>query len=106
LICWFIPAILGALAFGEVHQQRIEGDDLDRAADPRHLAADDRHPFLDREHRRFGGIGGDADHQPVDQLRAAPDDVHMPQSDGVEGAGIDADPLCHVVSLQRSRSTT
>jgi hypothetical protein len=63
---------------------------LDVAAERRDLAADHVHPLLDREHRRFGRIGGDPDHQPVDQLRAAADDVHVPEGDRIEGAGIDA----------------
>ena len=44
-----------------------------------------------REHRRLGRVGGHADDQPVDQVRAAPDDVHMAERDRIERARIDAD---------------
>ena len=50
------------------------------------------------------GVGGDPDDQPVDQLRAAPDDVDMAERDRIEGAGIDADALA--CRPHRSRSTT
>ena len=33
-----------------------------------------------REHRLLGRVGGDADDQPVDEVRAAPDDVEMAQA--------------------------
>ena len=84
----------GALALGEVHEQRIEADDLDVAFDPRRFAHHHRHALLDGEHRVLRRIGGHADDQPVDQLGAAADDVDMAQRDRIESAGIDAD-LAH-----------
>ena len=44
------------------------------------------------EHRRFARIGRDANDQPINQLRTAPDDIHMAQCNRVECAGINAHP--------------
>src|SRR3546814_9209313 len=79
-----------ALAFREIHQQRIEADDVDLARDPLDLAAHHRHPLLDREYRVLGRVGGDADDEPIDELRTAADDIHMAERDRIESAGINA----------------
>ena len=77
-----------ALLTHEVHEQRMEGDDL-------HLGhALDRgtghgHPLLEAEDRLLAGVGGDAEDDPVEQAGRAGDDVRVPVGDGIEGAGID-----------------
>ena len=49
-------------------------------------------PFLQREQRALAGIDGHADHQLVEQARGAGDHVEMAVGDGIERAGIQADP--------------
>ena len=55
------------------------------------LVAHDLDPLVGREERPLAVIAGDADHQPVDELGRAQDDVGMAVGDRVEGAGIDPD---------------
>ena len=47
------------------------------------------------EHGGFSDIGRHPDDQLVDQLGAPFDDVHVPQRDGVECSGINADTFGH-----------
>src|SRR3546814_5526362 len=76
------------------YEMRISDWSSDVCSSDLHFASHHVHPFLDAEHGRLGGIGRDADHQPVDQVRAAPDDVHMAERDRIEGSGINAG-ACH-----------
>ena len=90
----------GPLRFGKVHQQRVEAGDDDFGVDVRTFAANHVQPFLIGKHGRLADVGGDADHQLVDQLRATPNDVHMAKGDGIEGAGIDTDTrLAHDLAV-------
>ena len=50
-----------------------------------------RHALLQREQRRLGGVGGDPDHQMIDQLDRPLDDVEMAQGDRIEGSRIKPD---------------
>jgi hypothetical protein len=49
---------------------------------------DHRHAFLQREERALVAVDRHADHQPVDELAGALDDVDMPEGDGIERPGI------------------
>src|SRR3546814_9981729 len=83
----------------------IEADDVDLARDPLDLAAHHRHPLLDREHRVLGRVGGDADDEPIDELRTAADDIHMAERDRIESAGINAGTRGHAASLSARKIT-
>ena len=101
---------------GEVDQQGIEGLHRDRRAavarKRRGLAAHHGDALLDRERLRLRGIVGDADHEMIDQLHGALDDVEMAERDRIEGAGIEPDALgAHSspspeLSAMRSTDTT
>ena len=64
---------------GEMDQQRVERLHRDRGAavarERRGLAAQHRDALLDGERLRLRRIVGDADHQMIDQLHRALDDV-------------------------------
>src|SRR3546814_6629503 len=87
------------------YEMRISDWSSDVCSSDLHFASHHVHPFLDAEHGRLGGIGRDADHQPVDQVRAAPDDVHMAERDRIEGSGINAG-ACHNFPQNRSEEHT
>ena len=55
----------------------------------RHGAADHLHPFVGGEHRLFVAVDQHADVHLVKALGGPADNIHMPQRDGVEAAGID-----------------
>src|SRR3546814_1866677 len=76
------------LALGEIHQQRIEADDADIAFDARDFVPHHFDAFVVVEQRRLGDVRRHADDEPVDQLRAAADAVHMAERDRIECSGI------------------
>src|SRR5258708_33026273 len=50
-----------------------------------------RHPLVEREQRSLAGVDRDADDEPVDDRRGAPDDVEVAVRARVERARINAD---------------
>src|ERR1041385_6272322 len=85
----------GANLLGEFDQQGFEFLHCDGGAavagQRRGFLTDDFEAFLQREDRRFGGIGGDTDDELIHQLHGAADDVDVAQGQGIEGAGIKPD---------------
>src|SRR3546814_5449097 len=81
-----------------IHQQRIEADDADIAFDARDFVPHHFDAFVVVEQRRLGDVRRHADDEPVDQLRAAADDVHMAERDRIECSGIN--PNTHQWSLR------
>ena len=59
-----------ALAFGKVHQQRIELDHLDLPGDARDFPPNHPDPLLDRKHRLLRRVGRHSDYELVDQVSA------------------------------------
>ena len=58
----------------------------------------------EREERRLAGVGGDADHHPVEDPGRPPDQVVVAVGDGVEGARVDRAALqVHVPGSSRCR---
>ena len=55
----------------------------------RHGAADHVHPLVGGEHGLFVAVDQHADIHLVKALGRPTDDIHMPQGDGVEAAGVD-----------------
>ena len=55
-------------------------------------AGDEVEPLLRGEQRGLFGIDANPHGQPIEQGRPAPDDVVMPQREGVEAAGVDGMP--------------
>src|SRR5712691_9826333 len=89
----------GADRLGEMHQERVERRYLDPIGaavfEVVHLVADDLDPLVGREQRPLGVVAGDPDHQMVDDVQGAPNDVAMAVGNRVEGAGIDRDAPFH-----------
>src|SRR4051794_40988242 len=91
---------------GETHQQGVERAHLNPVAaavvEMGHLAAHDLDPLVGREQGALAVIARNPDHQPIDDVQRAADDVGMPVSDRIEGAGVDADAPTHLSSLLSS----
>ena len=88
----------GLLVPCEFHQQGIERHDVDGPANISNFAPNRGQPLFHRKHRRFGRVRRDTDDQPINQLRAPPDNVHMPERDRIKCARINTDPR-HYLSL-------
>ena len=71
-----------------VDEQPVERVDLDVRLVLEH-GPDDVDALLHREERRLLGVDEDRDDDPVEQPRAARDDVDVAVRERIEGAGID-----------------
>jgi hypothetical protein len=66
-----------------VHEQTVEGVDLDVRVLAEHLA-DDRDPFVGGEQRLLLRVDQHRDDDPLEQVRAAENDVHVPVRQRIE----------------------
>ena len=79
----------GAAPTSVIHEQPVEGVHFDirhRAEDSAH----DLHALVHREKRRLLGIHQNGHDDPVEQSRAARNDIDVPVRQRIEGTGIDS----------------
>src|SRR3954468_18722479 len=78
----------GADRLGEFHQKRVEGSHLDALGaavfEVLHFVAHDLDALVGREERSLGVVARDAEHEVIDDVQRAPDDVGMAVGDRVE----------------------